>query len=255
MQIFAPQIRQPEISVVSRYLTVLPSGWRVRNEEVAQTDEAAHQAGQRQRRDAATARPCETRKATTYETAVLRCPAQARWATLPATGDAKRSLCLARRPDAPRERHERWQKTHRPGSAAKQAHERWLRQQDAWFRKSIAEREARDRAADMLCQSIGDIERLAAKLIPAKGATGPRRTDEARRPAKCKAPSGPNLKARSGAERVAIADLVKESEPVGVNAVGEKLYDNSKRGRFRVRMDRKDRPLGDLPASFSSTWR
>ena len=45
------------------------------------------------------------------------------------------------------------------------------------------------------------------------------------------------------AEVVDVAQMIAASKPVGINDAGEKIYDNE-RGRFRVRMDRIDRPGG-----------
>jgi hypothetical protein len=44
-------------------------------------------------------------------------------------------------------------------------------------------------------------------------------------------------------EQITLADLIAESQPVGVNDAGQPLYEN-RRGRFRVRSDRKDQPDG-----------
>jgi site-specific DNA-cytosine methylase len=49
--------------------------------------------------------------------------------------------------------------------------------------------------------------------------------------------------AQSGKEQISIADLIEQSDPLGKNAAGEKLYRNV-RGRFRVRKDRADQPDG-----------
>jgi hypothetical protein len=55
----------------------------------------------------------------------------------------------------------------------------------------------------------------------------------------------------AGREQVDVAELVKESTPVGTNAAGEKLYDSS-RGRFRLRTDRKT--LAATWPSIRGTW-